>query len=89
MIYNSSKCVFSSGLWLLIQNDAEPSTSYLLWPFAVGQFSSIMGFLSHHNVVPVDGDVGVPVGSVHLVHEAQGVEELVDHNLDSHDDENK
>ena len=45
--------------------------------------------ITHHNVVPVDGDVGVPVGSVHLVHEAQGVEELVDHDLDSHDDENK
>ena len=47
-----------------------------------------MGFLSHHNVVPVDGDVGVPVGSVHLVHEAEGVEELVDYNLHNGDDKN-
>ena len=40
-------------------------------------------FLTHQNVVPVDGDVGVPVGSVHLVHEAEGVEELVDYDLDN------
>ena len=46
-----------------------------------------MGFLSHHNVVPVDGDVGVPVGSVHLVHEAQGVKELVHHHLGNGDDD--
>ena len=38
---------------------------------------------TYHNVVPVDGDVGVPVGSVHLVHEAEGVKKLMDHNLDN------
>ena len=40
---------------------------------------------THHNVVPVDGDVGVPVGSVHLVHEAEGVKKLMDHNLHNED----
>ena len=45
------------------------------------------GVITHHNVVPVDGDVGVPVGSVHLVHEAEGVEELVNHNLCNGDDD--
>ena len=44
----------------------------------------IAKYLTHpyHNVVPVDSDVGVPVGSVHLVHEPEGVEKLVDHDLD-------
>ena len=40
-------------------------------------------FLTHHNVAPVDGDVGVPVGSVHLVHEAEGVKKLMNNDLDN------
>ena len=49
---------------------------------------SVIFFPTHHNVVPVDGDVGIPVGSVHLVHEAEGVEELVDYDLDNGDENN-
>ena len=51
--------------------------------------SQVTGYcvITHHNVVPVDGDVGVSVGSVHLVHEAKGVEELVNHHLCNGDDD--
>ena len=45
-------------------------------------FQILINFRTHHNVAPVDSDVGVPVGSVHLVHEAEGVEKLMDYNLD-------
>ena len=49
-------------------------------------FQILINFRTHHNVAPVDSDVGVPVGSVHLVHEAEGVEELVDYDLDNGDE---
>ena len=45
-----------------------------------------MSKLVHLNVVPVDGDVVVPVRSVHLMAEAEGVEELVNHRLDNDND---
>ena len=48
----------------------------------------LFSFLTHHNVVPVDGDVGVSVRSVHLVHEAEGVKELVNNHLDNDNDDN-
>ena len=51
-------------------------------------FQILINFRTHHNVAPVDSDVGVPVGSVHLVHEAEGVEELVDYDLDDGDENN-
>ena len=68
---------------MLIQ---KPSISFLSGLLLLVNFQ--VRFLSYHDVVPVDGDVGVSVRSVHLVHEAEGVKELVNNHLDNDNDDN-